>query len=104
MGVQQKFLIWPRQLVLEWISGFSPLGKSTLFINLAGIYSDVAPCNFATLTTVLGVIRYKGAKIQLLDLPSISEGAKDRKGRDRQYVTLALTSNLILIVPKHLGH
>jgi ribosome-interacting GTPase 1 len=32
------------------------------------------------LTTVPGIIRYKGAKIQLLDLPGIIEGAKDGKG------------------------
>lgn len=30
------------------------------------------------------MIRYKGAKIQLLDLPGIIEGAKDGKGRGRQ--------------------
>ena len=34
----------------------------------------------------LGVIRYKGAKIQLLDLPGIIEGAKDGKGRGRQVI------------------
>ena len=33
-----------------------------------------------------GVIRYKGAKIQLLDLPGIIEGAKDGKGRGRQVI------------------
>ena len=31
-----------------------------------------------------GVIRYRGARIQLLDLPGIIEGAKDGKGRGRQ--------------------
>jgi hypothetical protein len=31
-----------------------------------------------------GTIKYKGAKIQLLDLPGIIEGAKDGKGRGRQ--------------------
>jgi ribosome-interacting GTPase 1 len=44
--------------------------------NLAGVYSEVAAYEFTTLTTVPGVIRYKGAKIQLLDLPGIIEGAK----------------------------
>ena len=33
-----------------------------------------------------GVIRYKGAKIQLLDLPGIIEGAKDGKGRGKQVI------------------
>ncbi|KAL1233108.1 Developmentally-regulated GTP-binding protein [Trichinella pseudospiralis] len=64
--------------------GFPSVGKSTLLTNLAGVYSEVAEYEFTTLTTVPGVIRYKGAKIQLLDLPGIIEGAKDGKGRGRQ--------------------
>ena len=41
------------------------MGKSTLLSNLAGVYSEVAAYEFTTLTTVPGVIRYKGAKIQV---------------------------------------
>ena len=50
------------------------------------MYSEVASYEFTTLTTVPGVIKYKGAKIQLLDLPGIIEGAKDGKGRGRQVI------------------
>ncbi|KRX23899.1 Developmentally-regulated GTP-binding protein 1 [Trichinella nelsoni] len=78
--------------------GFPSVGKSTLLTNLAGVYSEVAEYEFTTLTTVPGVIRYKGAKIQLLDLPGIIEGAKDGKGRGRQVIAVARTCNLILIV------
>ncbi|KAK2100633.1 GTP-binding protein [Saguinus oedipus] len=87
--------------------GFPSVGKSTLLSNLAGVYSEVAAYEFITLTTVPGVIRYKGAKIQLLDLPGIIEGAKDGKGRGRQVIAVARTCNLILIVLdvlKPLGH
>lgn len=66
--------------------GFPSVGKSTLLTNLAGVYSEVAAYEFTTLTTVPGVIRYKGAKIQLLDLPGIIEGAKDGKGRGKQVI------------------
>lgn len=68
--------------------GFPSVGKSTLLTNLAGVYSEVAAYEFTTLTTVPGVIRYKGAKIQLLDLPGIIEGAKDGKGRGKQVICL----------------
>ncbi|XP_045731851.1 LOW QUALITY PROTEIN: developmentally-regulated GTP-binding protein 1-like [Mirounga angustirostris] len=88
--------------------GFPSVGKSTLLSNLAGyVYSEVAAYEFTTLTTVPGVIRYKGAKTQLLDLPGITEGAKDGKGRGRQVIAVARTCNLILIVLdvlKPLGH
>ena len=45
---------------------------------------QVAAYEFTTLTCIPGVVRYRGAKIQLLDLPGIIEGAKDGKGRGRQ--------------------
>jgi small GTP-binding protein len=78
--------------------GFPSVGKSTLMSNLAGVYSEVAAYEFTTLTTVPGVIKYKGAKIQLLDLPGIIEGAKDGKGRGKQVIAVARTCSLILIV------
>lgn len=49
----------------SFIAGFPSVGKSTLLTNLAGVYSEVAEYEFTTLTTVPGVIRYKGAKIQV---------------------------------------
>jgi len=78
--------------------GFPSVGKSTLLSNLAGVYSEVAAYEFTTLTTVPGCIKYKGAKIQLLDLPGIIEGAKDGKGRGRQVIAVARTCSLIFIV------
>ena len=78
--------------------GFPSVGKSTLLSNLAGVYSEVAAYEFTTLTTVPGCIKYKGAKIQLLDLPGIIEGAKDGKGRGRQVIAVGKTCSLIFIV------
>lgn len=78
--------------------GFPSVGKSTLLTKLTGTFSLSAEYEFTTLTTVPGVVRYKGAKIQMLDLPGIIEGAKDGKGRGRQVIAVAHSCNLILIV------
>lgn len=78
--------------------GFPSVGKSTLLTKLTGTFSEVAAYEFTTLTCIPGVIHYKGAKIQLLDLPGIIEGAKDGKGRGRQIIGTARTCSMILIV------
>eukprot|EP01104_Vermistella_antarctica_P000504 TRINITY_DN10665_c0_g1_i1.p1 TRINITY_DN10665_c0_g1~~TRINITY_DN10665_c0_g1_i1.p1 ORF type:complete len:430 (-),score=79.93 TRINITY_DN10665_c0_g1_i1:117-1220(-) len=78
--------------------GFPSVGKSTLLSKLTSTSSEVGDYEFTTLTCVPGVIYYKGAKLQMLDLPGIIEGAKDGKGRGRQVIAVAKTCSLILIV------
>ena len=57
-----------------------------------------ASYEFTTLTCIPGVKFWRGAKIQLLDLPGIIEGAKDGKGRGRQVIAVARTCSCIIIV------
>ena len=45
-----------------------------------------------------GKISHNGAQIQLLDLPGIIEGAAQGKGRGRQVIAVAKTSDLILMM------
>jgi small GTP-binding protein len=78
--------------------GFPSVGKSTLLTKLTDTFSEVHEREFTTLTCIPGVIKYKGSKIQLLDLPGIIEGAKDGKGKGRQVIGVARTCNLILVV------
>mmetsp|Transcript_17501 Transcript_17501/g.43371 ORF Transcript_17501/g.43371 Transcript_17501/m.43371 type:complete len:411 (-) Transcript_17501:191-1423(-) len=78
--------------------GFPSVGKSTLLTLATGTDSEAAAYEFTTLTCIPGVIHYNGAKIQLLDLPGIIEGASDGKGRGRQVIAVAKSSDLILMV------
>jgi hypothetical protein len=65
-------------------AGFPSVGKSSLLTELTGTNSEAAAYEFTTLTCIPGVIHYNDAKIQLLDLPGIIEGAAQGKGRGRQ--------------------
>ena len=78
--------------------GFPSVGKSTLLTTLTGTESLIAAYEFTTLTAIPGTLNYKGARIQIVDLPGIIEGAKDGKGRGRQVIGTARTCELILIV------
>ena len=78
--------------------GFPSVGKSTLLCKLTDTYSEIQEREFTTLTCIPGVIKYRGSKLQLLDLPGIIEGAKDGKGKGRQVIGVARTCNLILVV------
>ena len=49
------------------------------------------------MTCIPGVIEYKGANIQLLDLPGIIEGASQGKGRGKQVIAVARTADLVVM-------
>ncbi|KAK0562906.1 Ribosome-interacting GTPase 2 [Tilletia horrida] len=78
--------------------GFPSVGKSTLLGKVTNTASEAAAYEFTTLTAIPGVIEYEGARIQLLDLPGIIEGAAQGKGRGRQVVSAAKTADLILMM------
>ncbi|GJJ08819.1 hypothetical protein Clacol_003038 [Clathrus columnatus] len=60
--------------------------------------SVAASYEFTTLTAIPGVLEYSGARIQLLDLPGIVEGASQGRGRGRQVVAVAKTADLIIMM------
>ena len=78
--------------------GFPSVGKSTLLNSLTGSTSKVAAYEFTTLTPIPGILSIHGAKIQILDLPGIIEGAADGVGKGRQVIAIARTCSLILMV------
>ena len=87
--------------------GFPSVGKSTLLNELTNAESKIGAYQFTTLDIVPGIMEYKGAKIQIFDIPGIISGASSGKGRGREILSVARTADLIVIVldvfnPQHL--
>ncbi|XP_067859197.1 developmentally-regulated GTP-binding protein 2 isoform X3 [Heptranchias perlo] len=78
--------------------GFPSVGKSTFLSLMTSTASEAASYEFTTLTCIPGVIEYKGANIQLLDLPGIIEGAAQGKGRGRQVIAVARTADVVIMM------
>ncbi len=79
------------------IMGLPNTGKSTLLKQLTGVNVEIASYPFTTTEPVIGAMDYKGAKIQLVEVPAIVEGSSEGKANGTKLLGLARNADAIII-------
>ena len=74
------------------------LGKVRFLINSHAADSKVGDYDFTTLEAIPGMMKYKGAEIQILDLPGLIVGASKGRGRGREVISAVRSVDLLLLM------
>jgi small GTP-binding protein len=78
--------------------GFPSVGKSTLLNLITNAQARVGEYQFTTLDVIPAIMEYKGARIQVLDIPGIIPGASKGRGRGRDVLSVARNADLIVMI------
>lgn len=80
------------------ILGLPNAGKSTFFNAMTGLSTPVEEYEFSTPAPEIGMIDFKGTKIQLVDLPPIIEGSSEGRVNGNEILAIVRNADAIVLM------